>query len=727
MALETLKGVAPGVRTMKTGGHVSRIYGVPFGYGFTPEQAASSFVSKYGSIFEPGMASLEMDRTQSIMDGKFVAVYFKETLMGQPVDKGYLTVLVKNDMGSPIVLASSNVQKVDLAPSFKQISSKAAIAAVRRADKSLNVESTPIIVVYQRETDSVLAWSFVVGNGSRTNPKKFMVFVDSTKGSILEWRNMIYNTDVSGHVGAMATPGLLPNETGNPPTLVNLIDVSARISGGSATRTDSIGNFTIPNAGTTAVDVISELNGSWVSVINDAGLNEVLTQNVTPPGPANFTFNSTPSEAVQAQVDGFIQTQAIHNFAKAINASYPGIDIQLPCHVNIASTCNAYYDGASINFYASGGGCPNTAFSTVVYHEYGHFIIDHGHPSPTGDYHEGMADVNAAFMADDACLSRDFFGPGTGCLRSAYNTVSYPCTGEVHFCGNVISGAFWLMKDALDVTMGAGPSLTYSRFLYLNSILLHPTDINPGITVDVLTLDDNDGDLTNGTPHYDEIAQGFNAKNLTAPVVNWLTITPFVVAPEFYSLPSLSSTILMKFGIQDDIGVLDPTSVRFVHRTNGGPWEEMGMLELFAHGPYYRSMNVLNVGDIVEWYVRAQDTDGHEVRYPQGKPAVTMFGTALTTTLNDTFETDTGWTVTNDPSLATGAWVRADPNGTFLNSIPANPENDSADAGTLCMFTGQAAVGGGPGDADVDGGPTRLTSPVFDLSGGNGVIDFQRW
>ena len=52
-----------------------------------------------------------------------------------------------------------------------------------------------------------------------------------------------------------------------------------------------------------------------------------------------------------------------------------------------------------------------------------------------------------------------------------------------------------LTKDELDVTMGAGPALTHARSLYLNSILLHPNDINPGVTIDVLTLDDDDNDL----------------------------------------------------------------------------------------------------------------------------------------------------------------------------------------------------------------------------------------
>jgi hypothetical protein len=70
--------------------------------------------------------------------------------------------------------------------------------------------------------------------------------------------------------------------------------------------------------------------------------------------------------------------------------------------------------------------------------------------------------------------------------------------------------------------------MAHTRFLYLNSILLSPA-INPGLTIDVLTLDDNDADITNGTPNYDEIDQAFTAHNLPAPplaLVTELEIVP---------------------------------------------------------------------------------------------------------------------------------------------------------------------------------------------------------
>ena len=49
----------------------------------------------------------------------------------------------------------------------------------------------------------------------------------------------------------------------------------------------------------------------------------------------------------------------------------------------------------------------------------------------------------------------------------------------------------------------------------MNSILLHSGDgISPSITYDWLTLDDDDGDLENGTPHSPEILAGFAMHNM---------------------------------------------------------------------------------------------------------------------------------------------------------------------------------------------------------------------
>jgi cysteine-rich repeat protein len=82
------------------------------------------------------------------------------------------------------------------------------------------------------------------------------------------------------------------------------------------------------------------------------------------------------------------------------------------------------------------------------------------------------------------------------------------------------------------------------------------------------------------------------------------------------------------------------------------------------------------------------------------------------------FDTDPGWTVTNDASLTAGAWVFGDPAGDGTRNDPI----DDFDGGGACYLTENAA-----GNTDVDGGPTQLTSPVIDMSAGNITLSYAYW
>lgn len=84
----------------------------------------------------------------------------------------------------------------------------------------------------------------------------------------------------------------------------------------------------------------------------------------------------------------------------------------------------------------------------------------------------------------------------------------------------------------------------------------------------------------------------------------------------------------------------------------------------------------------------------------------------------DNFETDKGWTVSNF-GLAAGQWERGVPAD---NGADGDPTSDYDHSGR-CWLTGNQ-----PGNSDVDGGPTVLTSPVLNLlSGINPTISFARW
>ena len=108
---------------------------------------------------------------------------------------------------------------------------------------------------------------------------------------------------------------------------------------------------------------------------------------------------------------------------------------------------------------------------------------------------------------------------------------------------------------------------------------------------------------------------------------------------------------------------------------------------------------------------------------PGNIPVTITTGNTLTRDLNlhaapfyEDFATPAGWTVNNDGSLTSGAWVFGEPWGTYASGQPFQPEFDhTLNPETICAVTGNASVGDIGGD-DVDGGATRLLSPVFNLS-----------
>lgn len=136
----------------------------------------------------------------------------------------------------------------------------------------------------------------------------------------------------------------------------------------------------------------------------------------------------------------------------------------------------------------------------------------------------------------------------------------------------------------------------------------------------------------------------------------------------------------------------------------------------------------LQCGSSISYFVSAQSTNGITWSWPEGgssAPQSAVVATGSLLVLEDTLETNSGWTVgTTGDNATSGVWTRVNPVGTA-----AQPEDDhTANPGVNCFVTGQGTVGGGVGDNDVDGGTTTLITPAFDLSAANEpYISYWRW
>lgn len=728
----------PGVHYFVDRGRITRVYGAAFSTGDSAEESAGRFAADHSMIFgvpftqlvpggpvENGATTLPVMYEEDTGTYKFTLVYFSQVLDGIPVFRSDLRLLVRNEPGFPLVLASSSLHDLgdfQLPPGAgEQVDVNLAFQAAQGAHPELtDVISAELVIwagIDDAEVVPTLAISLMADNGLANQPgySKWLCVVDAQSGELLYDENQICHVDIVGNVSGMATPTGVGADICGVEISMPMPYARVLVQGGNTAYADKNGNFTIPHGGSSPVTVESGVRGQWFRVRYSNGTDgAVLTQNVTPPGPANFMHNqANNSELLRAEVNAYVQSNIVRDFALVQNPNYPTIwnQQEFRVNVNISSTCNAYYDGSSINFYRSGGGCANTAFDTVVHHEYGHHMVQVG-GSGQGAYGEGMGDVMGVLITDDPILAYGFQNNCNNGIRNANNNLQYPCSGEIHYCGQLISGCVWSTRDELLIT-NPGTYLQILSRLAVNSILMHSGDgIAPDITIDFLTLDDNDNNIGNGTPHYAEIAAGFGEHNMDAPPLDLLRFTYPNGVPT-----SLTPNTPKKFQvrIEDLGGQLDLNSPRLNYRVDGGGFSAATLNNL-GNRLFEATIPGVPCRSVVEFYLSASTTGGGTDRDPEGTNYAATSGASPV--FVDTFETDLGWTVQNE-NLSDGAWERGVPAG---GGSRGDPPTDYDGSGR-CYLTANRS-----GNSDVDGGPTRLTSPTLDLSApGEYTITYARW
>jgi hypothetical protein len=721
-------------------GLIDRIYGVRIAEGATPEAAAAAAIDATVDILGAPARDFVAGEPVGMMhdpatgEPKFFLYRFQQQAGGVDVFRSTVGVLVRNAPDFPVAWVGSDAKPIAgfrPAPGLRNAEVPADIRRVIEADAAPGTQtrySEVRGVVFagheNRAMAPVDAVTFVAEIGTLLEPDTYFknrYVVDANTGAVLHEEPLVHRISLEGTVAGRATVGVggmdceIEELQGMPYARV-LID-------GAAVFADVNGDWTFDSPTGGPFDVQSELVGRYFRVNNEGGPNAGFNTTANGGDVVDFVFNdANASEIQRAEVNAYLEANRIRDWVLALQPEYPVIATQtdFDINVNIANSCNAFYNGSSINFYTSGGGCQNTAFASVVYHEYGHHLVNVG-GSGQGEYGEGMSDTVSALLLDDPRLGVGFFTSCSSPLRNADNDCQYQtsgcssCGSAIHSCGQLISGAVWDTRQALQSTLGDA-ALAYVSQLTVNSIILHTgTSIDPAITVDFLVLDDDDDTIANGTPNYAEISAGFGLHNMPGPALSLVAFQLPSGVPAGIS-PSGGDTISVEIQPVTDTPVPGTGVMKVV--VDGGVMT-MPLVASGVENQYFATFPATECGSAVDFFFEVQSEGGDIVRFPDGFDTLTTFSAeSVEIAFADDFETNQGWVVTNTGGLTDGAWTRGIPVG---GGVRGDPPAD-ADGSGRAFVTDNVA-----GNSDVDGGSTLLTSPVMSPAAEGSIISYNRW
>lgn len=490
-----------------------------------------------------------------------------------------------------------------------------------------------------------------------------------------------------------------------------------------------------------------QLQGLW-SVVTTNGVTPDLE--VTLNGDSLVNMDGTASIR---ELSAYHSVNRIHEHMETWLPGFSGLDFALPTIVDVSGTCNAFYTPGdpSINFYSTGDGC--NAFSLVsdvVFHEYGHGINDLYYESlgsnfSNGAMNEGYADWWAVSLSGNPILGNGCYSDNPEFFIRRYDEDPkvYPLdlVGQVHADGEIICGAWYdthlLMGEDWDQSMALFTE-AYAG-LQANAQNGNEGEAFAEVLLDALQADDDNADLSDGTPNGAAILQGFGLHGITL-----FSNVDIGHDPEGYAEAGDPITL------EADALVLFPftqyfSSVEVFYRTSPfAPWTAMPMAQV-GGSSYQAQLPMQETGTVVEYYFGIADIYGSvsaiapyssdDAANPN-LPFNTIVGLAPVLIDDQDDYSEFGFWELGLPgdNATTGEWESAIPIGSFSNpddpsSICAPDEDHTPGDGLFAFITGVSpGAEAGIGSNDVDEGSTTLQSEALDLSDMVApVLSYWRW
>ena len=587
----------------------------------------------------------------------------------------------------------------------------------------------PELVIFPWEGTTYLAWRFFLR--SDTPMGRWEYFVDANSGEIIFKANRIMNESAANDIGTgTGVMGTARNhiDTDFDGSTYRMIDYTRRANN------DPHGHGGQMAAG---ADIRTNVAGA-----NLPGSLATDVDNI-------WTDPNTQSPAV----DGQVYTSLVYDYMLA-HLGRNGFDDQGSSMLTIVNYSgdgdnNAYWDGSRIVVWSwstgwrSLAGCPD-----VIAHEWGHAITERTsnlvYQKEPGALNESFSDMlGAAFEWAHDTLDVPDWGMGENGRTTGigFRDMEDPhLFGDPDFYGttdpnwiDVVNCTPSQFNDWCGVHTNSGVGNKWFQLLSDGGSHYGQNVIGIGVQNAILIAYRANQFYWNSQTDYHEaalgtitaaqdldttgawaqaVARAWSAVGVGVPGPG-LAITSINV-PDVLAPDNPTAFDVQIVGTLE--GLLVPGSPTLWYSIDGGVYQSVA---LTVNGSdFLATIPGAACDQQVRFFVAAEEeTNGLYFDPPDTADAyVALVATSVTTVFSDNFQTDLGWTVSGDAS--DGQWNRGVPVG---GGDRGDPPNDYDGSGQ-CYLTDNV-----DDNSDVDAGTTILTSPTFDLSGGNARIQYARW
>lgn len=482
------------------------------------EAVALDLLSRHLDLLAPGTLASDFVLASNDLSAGIRSVGFVQTHGGAPVLGGQISFRFKFDR---LVMIASGVYPDIIIPSRSRAATSREVVARARGWVTRDVPGSltksgavqgPFVLPLVDDTGALEyreVWRTTLDLASPST--RWTVYLDAATGDpVAREQTLLFGT------GQLLLDVPLRNP-GSPRLQAPADLLFVDVDGSPETTTDG-GFFNFPGA-TATVEPTTQ--GVFAEVTNDAGLEASVS---LPASSDSASVWFEPTEEAGAQLNAYVHTMVVKDFVRTLS-TVDWLDEPIPVIVNIDDDCNAFSDGNSINFFTSGGGCENTALlADVVYHEFGHSLHSQSLVPGVGQFNvslsEGISDYLSATITGDSGLGRGFYAGDFETPLRDFDPEGFEYRwpedrGEVHAEGLIIGGALWDLRKRMIEKLGINGGRAYTDRVWYETTR-RAVDI-PSMYPEALLLDDDDGNLTNGTPNGCDINAAYGPHGLFNP------------------------------------------------------------------------------------------------------------------------------------------------------------------------------------------------------------------